>query len=87
MLIIIFRPKPKEMIMKKLLTSSILALFALFAISANATTLNDSLNHLFNEQQLSQFCASTGIASNTRIKITLPTGTSIFGTITCKTEK
>ncbi|MCF6343874.1 MAG: hypothetical protein L3J15_04240 [Devosiaceae bacterium] len=50
----------------------------------NNANLNESLNHLMSEKQLKQFCSEIGVTSNTRIKIDLPTGATIFGTIVCK---
>ena len=69
--------------MTKILATSLFALTAIFASSASASNNNDSINHLFEEQQLAQFCSQIGVSSNTRIKIKLPTGTIIYGTITC----
>lgn len=69
--------------MTKILTTSLFALATIFASSASASNNNDSLNHLLGEQQLTQFCSQIGTSSNTRIKIELPTGTVIYGTITC----
>ena len=70
--------------MNKYFISTIFILLAVFSNAANASQNRENLNHLLSKKQLSQFCESIGVVSNTRIKIKLPTGITIFGTITCE---
>ena len=58
----------------------------LFPLSANAQQIKDSINHLLSEKQLAEFCDYSGKSGNTRIKIRLPNGMDVWGTVSCRAD-